>query len=301
MLVTISLAAVLGGLAIVAITSPQSLDLRRFLPFLQPTAAPTRTASPTGTATVTLTPEPDTATPEPSRTSAPALVTSTAAPLQPSDTPGGPTRTPTPTKVFLPPDVRALATITDKIGTLTARVRNVPDGTEVVAALPAGASVQVLFGSQMVNGVEWVPVRLGQGRTGWIARFLLVFVVERPPGTITPDTPAPAATTPVPPTQGPANTQPPANTPAPGNTPIPSATNAQATATRTRTPSQPAPATATRTPTAKPSETLVPTETPTATPSPTDPATATATDTETPTTEPSATEEPTATVSPTPA
>ncbi|MCC7358912.1 MAG: hypothetical protein IT317_05515 [Anaerolineales bacterium] len=288
MLVTISLAAILGGLAIVAVTSPQSLDLRRLLPFLQPTAAPTRTAGPPPTSTVTLTPEPFTATPTVTPTAPPALVTSTATASEPPDTPGGPTRTPTPTEVRLPPDVRALAVITDKIGTLTARVRDVPDGAEVIAALPAEASVQVLYGSQVVNQVEWVPVRVGGGRSGWIARFLLVFVVERPPGPVTPVTPAPASATPVPPTQPPANTQPPPNTSVPGNSPVPSGTLAPSTLTPTRTATQPPPATATRTPspTDKPTETTMPSETPTTTPSPTEEATAT----ETATTEPTATE-----------
>jgi len=191
MLIFISVAAVVGGLAIVAVTSPQSLDIRRFLTFLQPTEAPTATLGPTATPSATLTPEPPTSTLEPSATAL-LRTTATATNTQPPPTPGGPTLTPTATRVVLPPDVRALAVITDKVGTLTARVRDVPDGAEVIAALPAGAGVQVLFGSQVVNGVEWVPVRLNRGRTGWVARFLLVFVVERPPGTLTPETPAPA-------------------------------------------------------------------------------------------------------------
>lgn len=271
MLILLSIAAVVGGLAIVAVTSPQSLDLSRFLPFLQATAAPTVTPGPTATPSATLTPPPATDTPVAPNT-APPLVTSTPTNTEPPPTPGGPTRTPTATRIVLPTDVRALAVITDKVGTLTARVRDVPDGAQVIAALPAGTGVQVLFGSQIVNGVEWVQVRLNRGRVGWVARFLLVFVVERPPGTLTPATPGPTQPQPtsVPNTQAPANTQGPQNTAPPpaSDTPVP----ASSTPTNTVPPPPP---TATASPTEKPTETLVPTETA----SPTEAATATETPT----------------------
>jgi hypothetical protein len=67
-------------------------------------------------------------------------------------------------------------------------VRDLPNGPKLVAAVAGGTRLQVLFGETVIDGVEWVEVRLDTLQTGWIARSLINFTYERPPGTVTPET-----------------------------------------------------------------------------------------------------------------
>jgi hypothetical protein len=80
----------------------------------------------------------------------------------------------------------------------TARVRDLPNGEKLVAAVAGGTHLQVLFGQAVIDDIEWIEVRLDTLQTGWIARSLIIFTYERPPGDITAgpaptttDTPAP--------------------------------------------------------------------------------------------------------------
>jgi hypothetical protein len=239
-----------GGLAIVYFTSPRSFDFSRFFPALAsetatsgPSLTPTETAvPPSETATETATSRPATRGPSPTP-SATAPATST---LRPSLTP-----TATGTQLSLPPGVRALAVVTDRLGTATARVRSTPNGSQVIASLPAGTVVQVLFGRVVVDGVEWVEVRLASGTTGWMATFLLEILIER----LGSSTSTPAVTA------GSSQTATPTQSPAPGETQPPEAPTST---------SSPAPVVPTDTPTATeivpPSMTPGPSETPTPTP-----------------------------------
>jgi hypothetical protein len=184
-------------------------------------------------------------------------------------------------------------------------VHDVPNGSQLVAAIPAGTVVQVLYGVAVVDGVTWLPVRLANGRTGWVADYLLVITLQRPAGTGTvvafgtpatdTPTPMPAATngnsappkTAVP---APSQTASPAPTVGPGTSVPPSPTHAP-TAAPTQTPTiavividtnTPAPATVTNTPV--PSSTTNPTPVDTATTPPTDTNTDTPQPSETPVT-----------------
>ncbi len=255
LLLLIVFLAVGGGLAIVYITSPRSFDFSRFLP-----APPTATATIGPSVTPTETPVPPSETPTATVTRVPPTRGPTAtasATLPPTET-RPPTLTPTPTstRLTLPPGVRAIARVTDRLGDSTARVRSAPNGSQVIASLPAGTVVQVLFGQVMVEGVEWVEVRLGSGTSGWMAGFLLEILIERPGANAT------AATA----TAAPATA--PSNTPGP-NQPPPGPTQPAEQPTNSDSPTQSAP-TATPTQTATevlpPSKTPGPSETPTTTP-----------------------------------
>jgi Bacterial SH3 domain len=168
LLVVVAIMAVVGGLAIVIVTSPQSWQygpaawiqalVHTPTPFptaVPPTAAPTAvpntpTAAPTVRPTSRVTPtfgatEAETATPD----------------LAPSETPSP-----------LPTDVIALAVVVVQ-NAESARVRNEPGGDTVVAAVPAGTEVQVLGGKVEFNNVVWLQIRVAGGQVGWIADFLL--------------------------------------------------------------------------------------------------------------------------------
>jgi hypothetical protein len=202
-----------------------------------------------------------------------------------------PSATPTGTRITLPTGVRAVAVVSDLLGTSTARVRSLPNGGTVIAALPKGTVVQVLFGQVNVEGTDWWQVRLRSGTEGWMASFLLKVLVEREGGSATPVSTQPPPPTEPPPTEPQQqNTQPPAQ---PTATRTRTQPPAEATATRTQTVPPP---TATRTQTVPPS-TATHTQTvppPSATNSPTvEPPSATPSETatievttETPTTEP---------------
>jgi len=63
--------------------------------------------------------------------------------------------------------------VTPLVGSQTVRVRDLPGGSQIVAAIPAGTVVQVLFGRSVVDGIEWLQIRLPSGRVGWVAGYLL--------------------------------------------------------------------------------------------------------------------------------
>jgi len=192
LLIVISLLAIGGGLAIVLVTSPQSLlfSQSNFLP-----ARATDPATPTASPTASGTTPPPTATLAPSSTRLPpaATVTVVSPTAQPTRSP---TPSPTPnfpivqlTDVTLASDVRGLAVVKPLADSQTARVRDLPNGPKLVAAVAGGTRLQVLFGQAVIDGVEWVEVRLSTLQTGWIARSLIDFTYERPSGTVTAEAP----------------------------------------------------------------------------------------------------------------
>ncbi|MEP7357824.1 MAG: hypothetical protein ABI847_11325, partial [Anaerolineales bacterium] len=264
LLVIVSLLAVAGGLAIVLVTSPQSLQLSQ-LNLLPPRA--TEPASATATPTASGTPLPATASLVPSSTHGAPTGTATAVIVAASATaPGSATPSLTPTNSIiqlttaaLAPDVRGLAVVKNNANGQTVRIRDLPNGPKLVLAVAPGTRLEVLFGDVVVNGIEWVEVRLKSFRTGWIARSLITFTFERAPGTVTAGPPATDGFSPSA-TPSPTQAQPNNTAPAPG-----------ATATRTptsvpsRTPTQPPPgSTNTHTPIPPPSSTA--SRTPTVTP-----------------------------------
>jgi hypothetical protein len=190
LLIITSVLAIGGGLAIVLITSSQSLQLSQngLLP-VRATDSATPTTSPTASDTL----PPPTATLTPSGT--PFVATSSPTAESPTPRPrGSPTASPTPslpsvklTDDALPSDVRGLAVVVPLANSQTARVRDLPNGPKLVAAVAGGTRLQVLFGETVIDGVEWVEVRLDTLQTGWIARSLINFTYERPPGTVTPE------------------------------------------------------------------------------------------------------------------
>lgn len=169
LLVLVAILAVVGGLAVVIVTSPQSWQAgpATWIQALITTPTPFPTAAPP---TATHTAVPATATLVPTaRPTGPALIV-TLAPTE-ADT-ATPEATATETPAALPPDVTALAVVVvESAG--SARVRNQPGGDTVVAAVPSGTQVQVLGGRVEFNHVVWLQVRVANGQIGWIADFLL--------------------------------------------------------------------------------------------------------------------------------
>ena len=169
LLVLVAILAVVGGLVVVIVTSPQSWQAgpATWIQALITTPTPFPTAAP---ATATDTPVPATATLVPtSRPTGPAVIVSLAP--TGTDTPT-PEATLTETPQALPTDVTALAVV-EVQGAGSARVRNQPGGDTVVAAVPTGTQVQVLGGRVEFNNVVWLQVRVAGGQVGWIADFLL--------------------------------------------------------------------------------------------------------------------------------
>ena len=169
LLVLVALMAVIGGLAVVIVTSPQSWQAGPAT-WIQALIA-TPTAFPTAVPpTVTQTAVPPTATLVPTaRPTGPAAAITLAATETQTATPE-PTVTETP--ATLPSDVTALAVVVVQSAG-SARVRNQPGGDTVVAAVPSGTEVQILGGRVEFNNVVWLQVRVADGQVGWIADFLL--------------------------------------------------------------------------------------------------------------------------------
>ena len=176
LLILVALFAVIGGLAIVIVTSPRSWELGPAAWFQ---TVPTITPIPPSTQTPTSTDVPPTATATATLTPNPALDVPTFTP-QPTAASETPTATPSATPT-LAPDVRALGIVSVIEGINTGRVRDQPNGQTVIAAVPAGTVVEVLFGGVSVDGVNWLPVRLQNGQVGWMADFLLTLTREQPP------------------------------------------------------------------------------------------------------------------------
>lgn len=177
LLVLVAILAVVGGLTIVAVTSPQSFQLSSLLLLLGgPTATPVATRTPAPTASPT--PVTPTATIEASPTRRPTL---TPVPLTATEAPPtvDPLASPTATAVQLPDDAVALAEVQVQ-DAVNARVRDVPNGDTVVTVVANGTQVYVLFGQQQIGDVIWMEVRLPDGQTGWMADFLLKIIYHRP-------------------------------------------------------------------------------------------------------------------------
>jgi hypothetical protein len=152
-------------------------------------------ATPTPTVTPTSTERPPTATATASETRAPAATVSPSATRTATLGPGSPsvtasptaTRTPRPptatasiapsaTATIYPPGVTALATIQLPSNITTGVLRaTAPDGP-TVAFIHTGDAVEVLTGYQLLDGVIWRQVRLGNGDEGWIQQFMLHFI-----------------------------------------------------------------------------------------------------------------------------
>ncbi len=191
LLIIVALMAVVGGLTIVIIMSPQSWELgpAAWLQGPPPTLTPvppSATPAPTGTPTATV------ITPTPA-----ASATATATTLAPSETPTvdlsatailtgteagavPPTPGPVITSNTLPEDVFGLAVVSLSPGATSGRLRDAPNGETILAAVPNGTNVQVLFGRIEADGNMWVQVRLESGTEGWMAEFLLRYTVRRP-------------------------------------------------------------------------------------------------------------------------
>jgi len=168
LLVIVAVLAVVGGLAIVIVTSPQSWQYgpQAWIQALIHTPTPFPTALPP-TATPTGVPNTPTVAPTARPTSrvAPTLGATQA------DT-ATPELAPSATPIALPTDVVALAVVVVQ-NAESARVRNQPGGDSVVVAVPSGTEVQVLSGKVEFNNVVWLQVRVPSGQVGWIADFLL--------------------------------------------------------------------------------------------------------------------------------
>jgi hypothetical protein len=193
LLIIVALLAVVGGLTIVIVMSPQSWELgpAAWLQGPPPTLTPvppSATPPPTGTPTATV------ITPTPA-----ASATATATTLAPTETPtvdlsatavltgteaaGSPvpaTPGPVVTSNNLPEDVFGLAVVTLSPGATSGRLRDTPNGETILAAVPNDTNLQVLFGRIEADGNMWVQVRLEDGTEGWMAEFLLRYTVRRP-------------------------------------------------------------------------------------------------------------------------
>lgn len=132
-----------------------------------PTSTPTPTPGPTHTPTATSTPTP-THTPTATATPNPPTATSTVtATLTPTLTA---THTATPTPTFTPTPVSAVVANTGGQGV---RLRWTPAGP-IASALPEGTVIQILYDREVVDTTEWVNVKTGDGRIGWVAAEYLV-------------------------------------------------------------------------------------------------------------------------------
>jgi cytoskeletal protein RodZ len=175
LLFIVAILAVVGGLAIVIVTSPQSWQFGP-VAYIQSLAGTPVRATRTPSPSPSPTPAPPTASATTTARPTFVILTVTAAP---SDTPT-PELTVTPTAPALPTDVRALAVVVVSPGTNSARVRDQPNGQSVIAAVAGGTQVQVLFGQVKVGGTNWDQVRLADGQVGWMAEFLLQITQSRP-------------------------------------------------------------------------------------------------------------------------
>ena len=125
------------------------IPITKLDPLIPPTFTPTPTPGPTATPTRT-----PTATP-------PATSTPSATP---TETPT-PTNTPTVTPTHTPTPVLAYIFRTGNAGSF---LRDAPNGDTIPGIIPEGAPVFILYDRAIVNGVEWIHVRDGFGREGWL-------------------------------------------------------------------------------------------------------------------------------------
>ncbi len=144
---------------------------------LDPRIPPTPTPTPTFTATPTPGPTP-TPTRTPSATSTPSATpspipsqpllgpTSTATPPSPA------TPSPTPSPTFTATPASAVVANTGGRGV---NLRWTPGGP-LAGALPEGSQVRILSDRAEADGLEWVRVVDGAGRTGWVAADYVVII-----------------------------------------------------------------------------------------------------------------------------
>jgi hypothetical protein len=176
LLVIVAIMAVVGGLAIVVMTSPQSWQLgpmawlqQRGGTSTQPKITPTPSATPS--------PRPATATATTVRATQAPVVTVTSTPA-PATATRNAAATITPTQV-LPADVVALAVVVVE-GATSARLRDSPNGELTVTAVDNGTEVQVLAGNVEIDNIVWLQIRLDGGEVGWMADYLLRITQTRP-------------------------------------------------------------------------------------------------------------------------
>jgi len=134
---------------------------------LNPLVPPTFTVTPTPTNT----PTPITLTPTPTFTITPSLTPSRTPTLTPKDT-----ATPTPTP--------SLARVWNT-GGRGVKLRQSPAGP-VIGTLQEGSYVQVLYGSEVADGLVWLEVMDSEGRRGWMPQVYLTVVTLTPTTTGTP-------------------------------------------------------------------------------------------------------------------
>ncbi len=148
----------------------------RLDPRIPPTATPTHTPTDTPTATATFTPGPS-----PTPTNTPTItLTPTATPTQtPTATS---TLTPTPTPTNTPTPSQGMMSHTIFPGPY---LRQFPNGP-IIATLPLGEPLTILYGLQVSAGVVWVEVQDTTGRIGWIPQVYLVVFTPVPTSTPTP-------------------------------------------------------------------------------------------------------------------
>ena len=184
LIVIVAALALVGGIAIVLVTSRDSLELAPEIWFggASPVAQLT-------TAPATDTPQAVTATPEPPTATVPAA-TSTLLPTPTLE----PSLTPTP-DTGLPQGVTALAEVA--LDAAAARLRDAPNG-RIIGALLRGTPVQVLTGREVLDGITWVEIRADTGETGWMAEDLLLIVTPAAPSAGASPTLDPASVTALP-------------------------------------------------------------------------------------------------------
>jgi hypothetical protein len=176
LLVIVAIMAVIGGLAIVAVTSPQSWQLGP-MAWLQQRGGTSTQPIITVTPSPSPTPLPATITPTTVRATRAPVVTVTSTAAVDTATPD-PIATVTPTQE-LPPDVVALAVVVVE-GATRARVRDTPNGVNTVTAVENGTEVQVLAGNVKIDDITWLQIRLTSGDVGWMADYLLRITQTRP-------------------------------------------------------------------------------------------------------------------------
>ena len=192
LLIIVAILAIVGGLTIVIVTSPKSWELGPAAWFQGPSPSltpvpPSATPLPTDTATPTTVPPTRAPTSTLGPTATRALPTETA-PVEDAGTltatvdgtPAPATPIPAVTSNTLPEDVYGLAVVSLTAGATSARLRDLPNGEQIIAAVPNGTDVTVLFGRVEANDNMWVQVRLESGTEGWMAEFLLRYTVRRP-------------------------------------------------------------------------------------------------------------------------
>jgi len=142
---------------------------------LDPLIPPTLT--PTLTATLTPTPGPSLT---PTRT-ATATATHTATPTETATPTLTPTATPTATFTPTPVLAQVYASYLPAL-----QLRQWPGGPSIGPTLRERATLTVLYGYEILDGLVWVEVRDSEGRVGWIPQVYLVIITPTSTPTATP-------------------------------------------------------------------------------------------------------------------